>query len=192
MTFSAYANTGPFTNNSTPPGISATFLNNVESFLDQVVASTVADAHVTADGNGNVTTPGLTLTGSGTGLTVQHNATVSGDLHVSGNLFGTGGTVTAGDKIKLTQGVNLTGGALGLLAGSISRLSIFTGSATSSGNLQAHGLGATPDFCIFQETGTAGDVNTFSWDKNASDGTNVKVWTANATARTYIALAIKL
>jgi len=45
---------------------------------------------------------------------------------------------------------------------------------------------------MFQQTNTAGDVNTFQWDKNASDGTNVKVWSGNATARQYIALAIKL
>lgn len=75
--------------------------------------------------------------------------------------------------------------------GSITRMSIFTGSANNAGTTQAHGLGATPDFCVFQETGNAGDTNTFSWDKAASDGTNVKVWTLNATARNYIAICIK-
>ena len=166
MVFVAYANTGPFTNNVTPPGISATFLGNVESFLDQIVAPLVADSHVSADGLGNVTTLSATLTSTGTGLTVQHNATVSGRITCSGINFPTG---------------------------SVTRMNVFTGSASSSGTLQAHGLGATPDFCIFQQTVSGGaDTNDFQWDKNASDSTNVKVWSPNATSRNYIALAIKL
>src|SRR5260221_654175 len=165
MTFTAYVNVGPWTNNVQPPSISATFLNNLESFLDQIVAPLVADSHVSADGLGNVTTLSATLTSTGTGLTVQHNATVSGRITCSGINFPTG---------------------------SVTRMNVFTGSASSSGNLQAHGLGATPDFCIFQQTNSAGDSNSFQWDKNASDGTNVKVWSNNATARQYIALAIKL
>jgi hypothetical protein len=83
-------------------------------------------------------------------------------------------------------------GAIGLLLkiGSFTSMSIFTGSATNAGNLQAHSLGVKPDFVSFQETGAAGDANTFVWDIAASDATNVKVWTGNATARTYIALAV--
>src|SRR5216683_1480057 len=208
MAFAAYANTGPFTNNVTPPSLSA-YNNNIESFLDQIVAPLVADSHVSADGLGNVTTLSITLTSTGTGLTVQHNATVSGILTTTGNHVANGGMnvntirdntngntaidLSAGSGlVKLPHGATLTGGAFNLLTGSISRLSIFTGTANSSGTLQAHGLGATPDFCVFQQTNTAGDVNTFQWDKNASDGTNVKVWSNNATARQYIALAIKL
>src|SRR5258708_39399457 len=91
MVFVAYANTGPFTNNVTPPGISATFLGNVESFLDQIVAPLVADSHVSADGLGNVTTLSATLTSTGTGLTVQHNALVSGILTTTGNHVANGG-----------------------------------------------------------------------------------------------------
>lgn len=99
------------------------------------------------------------------------------------------------DIATLKAGPSFTGGitapTVNFTTGSITRLSVFTGSATNAGTTQAHGLGATPDFCMFMETGTAGDTNTFSWDKAASDGTNVKVWTLNATARNYIAICIK-
>ena len=79
-----------------------------------------------------------------------------------------------------------------LTTGSITRISVFTGTANSSGTLQAHGLGVKPDFCMFQETSGASDVNNFTWDINASDATNVKVWSGNASSRAYVALAVKL
>src|SRR5258707_15052260 len=91
MTFSAYAQQGPFTNNVQPPSLSATYNNNIESFLLQILAPLVADSHVSADGLGNVTTLSATLTSTGTGLTVQHNATVSGILTTTGNHVANGG-----------------------------------------------------------------------------------------------------
>jgi hypothetical protein len=94
MTFVAYANTGPFTNNVTPPALSATLFNNMESFLDQIVASVVADANITANGSGALTVVSETITGSGTGLTVQHNAVVSGTLTSTGNHIANGGMNT--------------------------------------------------------------------------------------------------
>lgn len=101
--------------------------------------------------------------------------------------------VNNADVARITSaGIVLVSGTISLIAGSLSRISIFTGSANNAGTLQAHGLGATPDFAVFQETGTTGDTNTFSWDKAASDSTNVKAWTNNATLRPYIALALKL
>jgi hypothetical protein len=54
MAWVNYTNTGPFTNNSSP-GISATFLNNIESFLDQFAGSLVTDSHLSVDGNGKLT-----------------------------------------------------------------------------------------------------------------------------------------
>src|SRR5258708_6931061 len=54
-----YANTGPFTNNATP-GISATFLNNIENFLDSITSAPY-DSHITADGSGNLTVVSLVL-----------------------------------------------------------------------------------------------------------------------------------
>src|SRR5260221_6348189 len=91
MTFATYGNTGPFTNNVTPPGINATFLNNIESFLDQIISSAVADANITANGSGALTVVSATMTAAGTGLTVQHNALVSGVLTTTGNHVANGG-----------------------------------------------------------------------------------------------------
>ena len=139
MTFTPYANSGPFVNNTTPPGINATFLNNIETFLDSITQSIVNDSHVTTDGSGHVTVV----------------------------------------QIKLT-------------VGSLTRVNVFTGSANNSGQLQAHGLGVLPDFVVFMENSTGADSNNFTWDKTASDGTNVKVWGNNASSRSYTALAIKL
>src|SRR5216683_5101657 len=138
MAFAAYANTGPFTNNVTPPSLSA-HNNNIESFLDQIVAPLVADSHVSADGLGNVTTLSVTLTSTGTGLTVQHNATVSGVLTTTGNHVANGGMnintirdnvggntaidLSAGSgNVKLPHGTTLTGGTHSLLAGGLSRM----------------------------------------------------------------------
>jgi len=205
MTFVTYAQTGPFTNNVQPPSLSATLFNNIESFLLQIISNVVADANITANGSGALTAVSATLSGAGTGLTVSHNALVSGTLTATGTAIANGGVNTntirdnvaidlsaGGGLAKFPHGITLSGGALSLLTGSISRLSIFTGSASSAGITQAHGLGATPDFCMFQQTNTAGDSNSFQWDKNASDATNVKVWSNNGTSRQYIALAIKL
>src|SRR5258708_33418809 len=113
MVFVAYANTGPFTNNVTPPGISATFLGNVESFLDQIVAPLVADSHVSADGLGNVTTLSATLTSTGTGLTVQHNALVSGILTTTGNHVANGGmnVNTIRDNTNGNTAIDLSAGS---------------------------------------------------------------------------------
>ena len=97
------------------------------------------------------------------------------DSHVSAD--GNGKIITA--AIQLTRG-------------SLSRISIFTGSANNTGSTQAHGLGVTPDICILMEVQSSGDNCSFVWDQSASNSTNVKVWTNFATARNYVALAIKL
>jgi len=55
----AYSNTGPFTTNAAP-GISATFLNNIENFLDSIMSASY-DSHVSSDGSGNVTVVSLKL-----------------------------------------------------------------------------------------------------------------------------------
>ena len=139
MAFTSYTPQGPYTDNVTPPGVSALLINNIETFLQQIVAPLVADSHISADGNGVATVLSL----------------------------------------KLTKG-------------SITRISIFSGSATNAGNSQAHGLGATPDICLLVENQSSPDNCAFVWDKAGSNSTNVKVWTNFATARNYVALAIKL
>ena len=139
MAFTSYAPTGPFTDNSVPPGLSAQYNNNIETFLQQIVAPIVADSHVSADGNGNVTVV----------------------------------------QIKLT-------------IGSLTRINVFTGSVNNSGGTFAHGLGVLPDFVAFQENNVGFDSTSFSWDKSASNNSTVKVYGGGATARSFVALAIKL
>ena len=52
----AYTQFGPFTNGS-PPGIQASFLNPLETFLLSL-NSAAYDANITADGSGNITAIG--------------------------------------------------------------------------------------------------------------------------------------
>src|SRR6266571_2112129 len=111
MTFTPYSNSGPFQNNIVPPGISATFLNNVENFLDQIDSSAVADANVTANGSGALTAVSLTVTGSGTGLTVNGATTLNGVLNLIGGAisrigFGFNAATTGGTAI--THGLGAT------------------------------------------------------------------------------------
>jgi hypothetical protein len=99
MTFTPYSNTGPFTNNTTPPGVSATFLNNIENFLDQIDSSVVADSNITANGAGALGAASLTVhgnaiftlgsiariskfsgTGTGAAQTVSHGLGATPDL----------------------------------------------------------------------------------------------------------------
>ena len=61
MPFTTYANTGPFNNNANP-ALAATFFNNVETFLDEIVSSIVNDTNVTANGSGSVTLKTVNLT----------------------------------------------------------------------------------------------------------------------------------
>ncbi len=157
MTFSNYSNKGPFTDNVVPPGISANFLNGIENFLDQIVSSATADSHITADGNGNETAVALTLTAGGTGLTVQHNAQVSGSL--SANSLSVSGNASVNGTLNLSHG-SLLGIAWGYIA-----------TLTNAGTTITHGLGGTPSFVggqIICGTGQTGAVVTYITSVNSS------------------------
>ncbi len=51
----------------------------------------MADANITSNGSGALTVVSATMTAAGTGLTVQHNALVSGVLTTTGNHVANGG-----------------------------------------------------------------------------------------------------
>lgn len=160
MSFVAWANAGPWTNNTGPPFINATYLNNIDSFLDQITSSVVADANITANGSGNmVVGGGLTVNGAGTALSIAHNATVSGTLTSTGNHVANGGmnTNTIRDATNGNTGMDLSAGSglvkfphgLSLIVGSLSRIWISGALAIASGGTSvSHGLGVTPDFVI--------------------------------------------
>lgn len=209
MAFAAYANTGPFTNNSTPPGISATFLNNVETFLDQIISSAVTAGNFTADGSGNLTQAGgLTINGTGTALLVAHNATVSGTLTSTGTHIATGGVNTntirdnvggttaidlssGGGQAKFPHGITLTGSALNLLSGSITRIWISGQlSIAVAGTSVSHGLGVTPDFVIGVLDVGAGTTNSIGIAYGSMTSSNFTAYTSAGTQNCRF-LAIK-
>jgi len=199
LTFVAYANTGPFTNNVQPPSLSATLFNNIESFLDQIVSSAVADANITANGSGALTAVSETLTGAGTGLTVSHNATVSGILTTTGNHVANGGMnintirdngggntamdLSAGSGlVKFPHGITLTGAALNLLSGSITRIWISGQlSIAVAGTSVSHGLGVTPDFVIGTLDVGAGTTNAVGINYGTMTSSNFTAYTSAGT-----------
>lgn len=76
-----YAATGPFTN-GVAPGISATFLNNVETFLGYA-----ADTNITTDGSGNLTVAAILLThGTLTRIAFGFAAVTTGGTTITHNL----------------------------------------------------------------------------------------------------------
>lgn len=76
-----YSATGPFTN-GTSPGISATFLNNVETFLGYA-----ADTNITTDGSGNLTVASTTFThGTLTRIAFGFSAVVTTGTTITHNL----------------------------------------------------------------------------------------------------------
>src|SRR6266568_2779993 len=169
MTFTAYANTGPFTNNVTPPGLSATYNNNIENFLDQIICNIVADSIVTTNGSGVITASSLTVTAAGTGLTVNHNATISGNLTLTGTLTEAGAATfnAAGTGLTVAHNATVNGnftvnGTLNLANGSLIAVAFgLIGALTNSGTTITHGLGGTPSFVggqVSTGTGNTGAV----------------------------------
>lgn len=171
---------------SSPQAQPMTFLSNVGNTVNTSggVAAQIVNTGNTAGSSVIQTQP----TGdAGTTLSILNDGTILlGDTSHPGKLTlaGAGNPAIDLSAAAIVQAIKFK-------VGSLTAWNIFTGSANSSGTLQAHGLGVKPDFVSLQETGTAGDTNTFSWDVAASDATNIKVWSLNATARPYIALAIK-
>ena len=90
MAWTKYSDSGPFTDNTTPPGISAGLLNNIESFLNQFAGSVVTDGSISTNGSGTLTVKEIKLsTGtlariskfSGTGnQTVSHGLGANPDM----------------------------------------------------------------------------------------------------------------
>ena len=87
------------------------------------------------------------------------------------------GTNTA--RIDAT-GIVLLSGAISLLTGSISRMSVFAASVTTgSANSISHGLGATPSIVLLTFNLTsAPSAASLGYDHAALNSTTVKVWTS--------------
>ena len=113
-----YSLTGPFTN-GTSPGISATFLNNVETFL-----AYAADTNITTDGSGNLTVASVALTHG----TVTRIA------------FGFSAITTGGTTVTHNLGANPT--AIFMLASSASVTQVYASSTVTTTTFTAFTVGA--------------------------------------------------
>jgi hypothetical protein len=80
-------------------------------------------------------------------------------------------------------------GSLKLGVGTLSKMSFFTVSLTTSAALYAHGLGVLPDMIVGVNDGTSSGANPFKYNKSGSDATNANlVATQNGT---FYLLAMK-
>ena len=131
LLFTGYANTGPFVNNA-PPGISATFLNNVENFLD-TINSAATDSHISADGAGSLKMKFITGT-AGTQLSLNSLQ--------NGISFQTNGVWQF--HTSPSNGIYLDEGAMHFLTGNISRIAFGFGFVQTGGTTITHGLGVIP------------------------------------------------
>jgi hypothetical protein len=194
-----YSNTGPFTNNVTPPGVSATFLNNVENFLD-TVNSLATDANNTSDSNGNATVVTINVPNNGalrskdSGGTVRQivqldssnnlNIVAGGNNRIS--LKTSGGTEIA--RVN-ASGLSLISGTFALLTGSLARISSFSGTATTTSTNFNHNLGAVPDIIMLTLTIVSSTAHMITYDPTSLTSTQVKVQSDGTN--TFAGLAIK-
>ena len=111
-----YVPAGPFVSGGAP-GLSASFFNNIETFLQSI--------------NAVATDPITTSDGAGTETFTAVNA----------------------NKFQLTG----TGAIVAFLAGSISRISFFSGTGNATVN---HNLGAVPTFCMIMYAGAGSPFGT--------------------------------
>lgn len=193
----AYTQYGPFTDNSAP-GISASFLNPLETFL-LAINSAGYDSFVSSDGSGNVTLNGLRVGGGLTTLapiTTVKNGSTSGTMTVYEFLTGTSlkivlvrfgnykNAAASANNVTLNTPFSLfahihSGNAQGLnyvLSGSNISLSAFTtlggssdGSATTVTKMNAYSI-----------------VETFAgFDTISEPGSNAATRTGNVTIVGY-------
>ena len=100
----SYTQYGPFTN-GTSPGISATFLNNVETFLLSLNSASY-DANITSDGSGNITAIGtIKFNGSNAKLMIASGSSIL-DATLGTNLILNAPNTGGGHKVYLQVGGN--------------------------------------------------------------------------------------
>lgn len=182
----AYTPYGPWTNGSSP-GISAAFLNALETFL-ALVNSAATDGSISA-ASGVLSAVNALLSGGLIGkstagdiidastTTTILKAQTAINLAINGVTIG---SITSGGADFTGQPV--TTSKLRLQNGSFTRVKIFTG--TGSGTY-THGLGSTPDFvCLVANNTTA------SFGYNSPNSTTVGVNVSSAA--NFVAFAIAL
>lgn len=100
-------------------------------------------------------------------------------------------TVGGVDQFKANSGgFVLLNGTVTFLTGSTSRVSKFTGTATTVATAFNHGLGATPDLVLLTLTGTNTSLSMVKYD--AASLTSTQVTIVSDSSRTFVGWAIKL
>lgn len=87
-------------------------------------------------------------------------------------------------------GAVLLAGTFKFLVGSISRISMFSGSCGTTTTAFNHGLGVVPDIILIQVLGTVSSVHTVLYDNTTMTTTQVNL-TSNFSNNSFVALAIK-
>lgn len=135
-------------------------------------------------------TPIVTASPSGDGATatlINNNGTETlGDATNPGKLIVAGASNPAIDlsNASIIQGLKL-------LAGSITRISKFTGTANTTPTFFNHGLGDIPDIVMIVGNGTSSTLHTFFVDYATLTSTQVKITNDSAGGTPFVALAIK-
>lgn len=147
-----YTKTGPFVNNS-QPGISATFLNNVENQL-VAINSAATDAHISADGTGLLTTLGLNVNATPTTI----NGATAGSITLYQPFRGPSFKVVI---MRLTGFRNNGGHTQGIVLPSAftGRCKVWAGDMPSTG-VQFQKSGVTQSIAIATSTVTTGNTST--------------------------------
>lgn len=170
-------------------GSAVTLANNAQQVLGNLtypgsldITNPAGDhSYITGDGIGIPSAPHLFLD-TRTDTTYLGGFSAAGGVALGGN-----GTPFADVN---QNGIQLLAGTLALLAGSISRLSTFSGAATTTPTFFNHGLGTVPDLVLIQRVGTSSAVETFGYDDTTMTTTQVKI-VSNGSFN-FRALAIKL
>lgn len=158
MTYTTYSRSGPFTDNS-PPGISASLLNAIESFL----LAGWFDSSITSNGAGALTTSGLTVNGTSS---LGGNSTVSGTLVVTGDvtMSGSGTGLSVSHNVTISGTLNANGG-ISFPNGSLTTMRTFGSIAlTTSQATYNHNLGVVPDIILLCPDGTSSTARTWQVD----------------------------
>lgn len=152
-------------------------------------------ASISADGTGFMANP-WHFTNS---VTVDGQITANQINAEAGNDFGV--TVPAGQKIVnsvigtgpvwdiKSTGPVLLAGSLSFLVGSISRVSMFSGTATTVVTAFNHNLGVAPDMILLTLTGTNTSLSMVKYDPASLTSTQVNV--ISDSSRSFVGLAIK-
>lgn len=153
-----------------------TSFTNTIAELDLYQAGT---KHIAITGDGNIKMDG-TLS-----PTVNQDLLINTDTLHAIRLQNNGSNI-----VSITSaGLTLNSGKITLIAGSLARMTSFSGTATTTPTNFAHGLGVIPDAIVLTLTGTSTTVSMVKYDPASLTNTNVSI--VSDSSRTFVGLAYK-